>query len=120
MGEWRQDQSKTVRRYLWGETRGQNDPTWQDFARRVKSFPNLASLRFEKLGQEIHCWRQVPDGHDKLYWISCLRFVADDWGYWTVYYRKDEGRWRATDFEKLPIGRALTAAAEWYQSRMLA
>jgi hypothetical protein len=118
MGDWRKDQSKTVRRYIWGETRGQNDTTWQDFANRIKTLPALAPLKHEKLGSEIHCWRQVLDAAGKPYWISCLRFVADDWGYWTVSYRKDEGRWRATDIQKLPVGRAVTAAAEWYASKM--
>ena len=48
MGSWRVDQHKLVRRRIWGQTRGQNDETWQDFARRAKGYPVFAPLRFEK------------------------------------------------------------------------
>jgi hypothetical protein len=120
MGEWRKDQSKHSRRNIWGETRGQSDETWQDFAQRVKAFPWLAKLRFEKIGGEIHLWQQVPDTKrlGETYWMSVMRFVDDGWGYWDVLYRTDEGRWRPTDIKKLPIGRAVTLAAEFYQDRM--
>ena len=118
MGEWRKDQSKKARRYIWGETRGQSDDTWQDFAGRVKSYPELAKLRFEKLGKEIHGWKQVLESDGDPYWLSCLRFVDDGWGYWTVYFRTDESRWRTTDIKKIPLGRAVTAAAEWYRQKM--
>jgi hypothetical protein len=118
MGEWRKDQSKGVRRRIWGQTRGQDDETWQDFAQRIKQFPHMADLRFEKIGTEIHCWKQVPEDGGGSYWMSCLRFVDDGWGYWNVYYRIDERRWRATDIKEMPIGRAVTAAAEWYKTKV--
>ncbi|SRR5258708_5490306 len=117
MGDWRKDQSKNVRRRNWGETRGQNDHVWQDFARRAKAFPALAALKFEKIGGEIHCWRQVQEDGGATYWTSCLRFVDDDYGYWTVYYRTDERRWRTTDAKEMPIGRAIATAAEWYEKK---
>src|SRR5690349_21680647 len=105
MGSWRVDQHKLVRRRIWGQTRGQSDDVWQDFAQRIKPYKHLAHLRFEKLGTEIHCWRQLPESGGTPYWTSCLRFVDDGWGYWTVYYRTDEGRWRTTDIKEMPIGR---------------
>jgi hypothetical protein len=118
MGEWRADQSKKSRRYVWQETRGQNDETWQDFARRAKPFPAFAALRFEKLGKEIHCWREAAESGGASYWMSCLRFVDDGWGYWTVYYRSDERRWRTTPIKEFPLGRAVAAAAEFYRDKL--
>ena len=119
MGEWRRDQSKKTRRYIWGETRGHQDSTWQDFARRMKEFPDLASLKFEKIGEEIHLWRQVPEDQGEPYWISCLRFVDDGYGHWEVFFRTDESRWRATQIKEVSIGRALAGAAGWYRDRMM-
>ena len=118
MGDWRKDQSKTVRRRIWGQTRGQNDGAWQDFNRRTKEFPVFSRLRFEKLGKEIHCWRELTADEGYTYWTSCLRFVDDERGYWTVLYRLDERRWRSTDIKKLPLGRAIPLVAEFYQSKM--
>jgi hypothetical protein len=117
MGEWRLDQSKNSRRYIWGETRGEYDDVWKDFAQRFKAHPALAGMKFEKLGKEIHLWRQIPEDGGRTYWGSCLRFVDDGWGYWTVFYRTDERRWRTTDIKEEPIGRALTAAAEFWRLR---
>jgi hypothetical protein len=121
MGEWRKDQSKHARRNVWGETRGQSDETWQDFALRIKPYKELSQLRFEKIGTEIHCWQQIPDTKrtGDMYWASILRFVDDGWGYWTVMYRNDEGRWRPTDIKKLPLGRAVPLAAEFYRQKMM-
>jgi len=118
MGEWRKDQSKKTRRYIWGQTRGQSDGTWQDFAIRIKEYPILGGLKFEKIGDEVHCWREVLEDTGETYWMSCLRFTEDGYGHWSVFYRTDESRWRATDIKKIPIGRALAGAAEWYRDRM--
>ena len=114
MGNWRADQSKTARRRIWGKTRGQSDETWQDFSRRAKDYLVLKPLRFEKIGKEIHCWRQVEESGGTPYWMSCLRFVDDGWGYWTVYYRTDERRWRTTPIRQQPIGRALSESADFW------
>jgi hypothetical protein len=114
MGSWRKDQHKRVRRYNWGQTRGQNEGVRQDFMERIRPYPVFKDLRIEKLGEEIHCWRLAHEEGDQPYWTSCLRFVDDGWGYWTVYYRTDEGRWRATDTKEAPLGRAISEAAEWY------
>ncbi|OGR90891.1 MAG: hypothetical protein A2992_03325 [Elusimicrobia bacterium RIFCSPLOWO2_01_FULL_59_12] len=119
MGDWRKDQSKKTRRYTWGQTRGQNDETLEDFLQRVKAFPAFASLRFEKIGSEIHAWRSIREDSGSLYWASCLRFADDGWGYWTVFYRLDERRWRVTDARERPLGQALAGAAEWYRSRFI-
>jgi hypothetical protein len=117
MGEWRADQSKKTRRYVWGETRGQYDDVWKDFAQRVKAYPELAAMKYEKIGKEIHLWRPIQESSGETYWTSCLRFVDDGWGYWTVFYRMDERRWRTTALKELPIGRAITSAAEFWQLR---
>ncbi len=114
MGSWRKDQSKLVRRYLWGQTRGENDATLRDFIVRQKAFPGLMALRPEKIGSEIHCWRPHPDDKGKRYWTASLRFIDDGWGYWTVMGRADEGRWRHTDIDGLPISKALAAAETYY------
>ncbi len=119
MGDWRKDQSKRTRRYIWGETRGQNDGSWQDFNTRIKEYPDLRELRFEKLGEEIHCWRKELEDTGEMYWISCLRFKDEGYGHWSVYYRTDESRWRATDVKEVPIARAIEGAAEWYRSKMM-
>jgi|GEM_PF-1920786 hypothetical protein len=119
MGEWRADQSKNVRRYSWGETRGKNDAIWKEFARRIETFQILAGLKFEKIGSEIHCWREVYEPSKDKYWTSCLRFVDDGWGYWTVFYRTDERRWRATSLKQLPMRLALEGAAEFYQNHFV-
>lgn len=118
MGEWRKDQSKKTRRYIWGQTRGQNDETLEDFVQRAKAFPAYTGLRFEKLGPEVHMWRNIPEDGGGMYWMSCLRFVDDGWGYWSVMYRTDEGRWRATDAKKVPLGRAIELAAQWYKDHI--
>ena len=118
MGEWRKDQSKGARRYIWGQTRGEHDEVWRDFAARMKAFPTFQSLRIEKIGAEIHAWRNVREDNGKTYWTSCLRFVDDGWGYWSVYYRSDERRWRATPVEDQPIGRALAQTAEFYNANL--
>ena len=118
MGEWRKDQSKRTRRYIWGQTRGQNEGTWQDFNTRIKTIPELNGLRYEKLGEEIHCWRETVEDSGEKYWLSVLRFVDEGYGHWSVYYRTDESRWRATDAKKVPIGRALEGAAAWYRNKM--
>ena len=114
MGSWRKDQSKLIRRYVWGKTRGEDDSTLRDFIVRQKAFPGLAGLRPEKIGSEIHCWRPTPDDKGKIYWIACLRFIDDGWGYLTVMGRADEGRWRNTDMEGLPVSKALTQAERYY------
>lgn len=119
MGSWRSDQSKEARRYLWGKTRGEGDPTWKDVTHRLRALAALAGLRVEKIGSEMHLWRQVQEPSGKAYWTSCLRFIDDGWSYWTVLYRPDERRWRATGLRRLPIGRALAAAAEFYRERIL-
>src|SRR5437868_5439555 len=111
MGTWRQDQSKGVRRKVWGQTRGQEDDTRKDFVNRLKAYPVFASLRVEKIGSEIHFWRQLQDEKGELYWASCLRFIDDGWSHWTVMYRTDERRWRTTPIKDLPTGRALTDTA---------
>lgn len=115
MGEWRADQSKGARRYNWGETRGKQDATLRDFTERMRAFPDLKDIRAEKIGSEIHCWREIPEDGGKTYWTSCLRFVDDGWGYWTVFQRPDERRWRTTPLKELPLSRALAGAAEFYK-----
>jgi hypothetical protein len=120
MGNWKPDQSKKPRRKIWGETRGQSDETWQEFAKRFKEAPPLDKLRLEKVGTEIHAWRQILDEKKgEPYWMSCLRFVDDGWSYWTVLYRTDERRWRTTDIRGLPMSRAITAAAQWYKKKLV-
>ena len=116
MGEWRADQSKGTRRYIWGQTRGDKDAARRDFVVRAKAFPAFQGLQVEKIGSEIHLWRPLKEPSGKTYWTSCLRFVDDDWGYWTVYYRPDERRWRATDVRKLPIGRAIELTAQLFDT----
>jgi hypothetical protein len=118
MGSWRADQSKKPRRKIWGETRGQSDSVWQEFAKRFKAYPCFTPLRIEKIGEEIHAWRQIVNPKGEPYWMSCLRFVDDGWGYWTVYYRNDERRWRATDITHLPLSHAIRLAAEWYHKKL--
>jgi len=114
MGEWRRDQSKEARRHVWGKTRGEQDPTWRDFAHRLRAIPELAGLRAEKIGSEIHLWRERREPGGKPYWASCLRFLDDGWGYWTVMYRPDERRWRATPLKDRPLRQALEGAAKFY------
>lgn len=119
MGNWRADQSKGGRRYQWGQSRGKEDPTLRDFLARSKKFPEYAELRSEKIGTEIHCWREMKESHTgKVYWTSCLRFADDGWGYWTVHFRPDEARWRSTPLKDLPIGRAVEGAAEFYRQKL--
>jgi hypothetical protein len=119
MGEWRKDQSKNARRTIWGETRGSHDETWEDFRNRLKVHPALLKLRIEKIGSELHCWRLVVESSSgESYWTSCLRFIDDGWGYWTVMYRPDERRWRSTPYKQLPIGRALAGAEDWYKHHL--
>jgi hypothetical protein len=120
MGEWRADQSKEVRRYLWGQTRGEKDETRRDFLARIKAFPELAALRTEKVGSELHLWRELKEETSgKTYWTSCIRFVDDRWGYWTVLFRDDERRWRSTPHKELPLRLAIEGAAEVLRSRLL-
>lgn len=119
MGEWRADQSKGVRRYVWGQTRGEQDPTRRDFMRRLKDYPELSALRIEKIGSEIHAWREVLEDGGRRYWVSCLRFVPDEWGYWDVFYRTDERRWRPAGIDELPVGKALGAAAEFFREKFV-
>jgi len=118
MGDWRADQSKTVRRMVWGRTRGEGDATWKDFSARFKRFPALTNMRIEKMGSEIHAWRPAKEDTGKTYWVSCLRFVDEGLGYWTVLYRSDERRWRTTPFKEMPLSRAVEAAAEFYKNEM--
>jgi|SRR6185437_14781980 len=118
MGDWRRDQSKGARRLIWGQTRGKEDPTYRNFAERLRAYPDLAALKVEKIGSEIHCWRERTEPGGKKYWTSCLRFVDDGWGYWTVFYRPDERRWRTTPLRDLPIGRALEQAVEFYKDHL--
>ncbi len=118
MGSWQKDQSKLRHRYLWGQTRGEKDATLRDFMERVKAYPALAKLRPEKIGSEIQCWRQIPDGKGKLYWSSCVRFIDDGWGYWTIMGRSDEGRWRNSHIEGLPLSKALAAGEEYYLDKL--
>jgi hypothetical protein len=119
MGDWRVDQSKTVRRMVWGRTRGEGDATWKDFSARFKNLPPLAALRVEKIGSEIHAWRSLKEAETgKIYWVSCLRFVDDGLGYWTVLYRSDERRWRTTTFKEMPLGRAVEAASDFYKENV--
>jgi hypothetical protein len=115
MGNWRADQSKGVRRYVWQQTRGEHDDTFRDVAARMKAFPVFTPLRIEKIGSEIHVWRQIKEDSGKTYWASCFRLVDDGWGYWTVFYRPDERRWRTTPIKDEPIGKALAHVAEFYQ-----
>ncbi len=115
MGTWRADQSKGGRRYVWGETRGETDDTRRDFIARLKAFVIFNGLRTEKIGSEMHLWRLEKIGTAKPYWTSCLRFVDDGWGYWTVYYRPDERRWRSAPAKELPLGKAMTLTAEFYK-----
>jgi hypothetical protein len=114
MGEWRKDQSKNARRYLWGQTRGEHDATRRDFLVRMKPFPVLGKLQIEKIGGEIHAWREVTEDSGKRYWTSCLRFIDDGYGFWTLFYRPDERRWRSTPYKDLPVGRVIAAAAEFF------
>ncbi|MFA5974788.1 MAG: hypothetical protein WC859_01305 [Elusimicrobiota bacterium] len=120
MGSWRPDQSKEARRYVWGRTRGEDDPTRRDFAHRLRAFPALARLKTEKIGSEIHLWREVQDPSGKKYWISCLRFMDDGWGYWTVRFRTDERRWRSTDLNDLPLRLAFESAVTFYKEHFTA
>ena len=118
MGEWRADQSKEARRHIWGKTRGEEDATWRDFSHRLRSYPDLKNLRAEKIGAEIHLWREAREPSGKTYWTSCLRFQDDGFGYWTVMYRPDERRWRTTPIRELPIRQALDAASQLYNERL--
>jgi len=111
MGDWRLDQSKATRRYIWQETRGKKDPTLQDFLKRMIPFEEYKPLRFEKIGSEIHGWRGITDTKGKVYWASCLRFVDEGWDMWSLWYRPDERRWRRTPYQELPRGRAIEGGA---------
>jgi len=119
MGEWRRDQAKGARRYVWGQTRGHDDNLRRDFIERAKPFPVLHALRVEKIGDEIHCWREVKEEDGKAYWISCLRLVPDEWGYWDVFYRTDERRWRTTPLKEIPLGRMIAQLAEFYSEKFV-
>ena len=119
MGEWRADQSKGARRYIWGQTRGENDPTRRDFLQRMKPFDVFAPLRLEKIGSEIHFWRELKESSGKPYWTSCIRCVPDDWGYWDVFYRTDERRWRTTPMQELPVGRMIERLAEFSREKFV-
>jgi hypothetical protein len=116
MGNWQKDQSKNARRYVWGQTRGEHDAARRDFLSRAKVFPAFAPLRIEKIGSELHLWREIKEPSGKIYWTSCLRFVDNDWGYWTVYFRPDERRWRAAGIKELPISGALEETARLFDS----
>jgi hypothetical protein len=119
MGEWRLDQSKGAKRYVWGQTRGVDDSTRRNLIERMKPYAVFKNLRVEKIGSEIHCWREMTEETGKKHWISCLRFVPDDWGYWDVFYRTDERRWRTTDLQELPIGRMIERLAEFYSQKFV-
>src|ERR1700744_6412717 len=116
MGPWKRDQSKGVRRVIWGQTRGKTDETWKEFEQRINKFPELSKLRIEKIGSEIHAWRQIQAESGDAYWASCFRFVDEGYGYWSLWYRTDERRWRATPYKELPMGRTITGAAEFYKT----
>jgi len=116
MGEWRADQSKKTRRYVWGQTRGEHDAARRDFIERARKYPLMSALRVEKIGSELHLWRQIKEDSGKTYWASCFRFVDNDWGYWTVFYRPDERRWRKAGITDLPIARALEETARLFDS----
>jgi hypothetical protein len=118
MGSWRPDQSKNARRVIWGESRGKDDDTWKDFQRRFRDYPELGKLRLEKIGSEIHGWRLVNSPSGESYWMSCLRFISDGMGYWTVMYRPDERHWRTTPFRDLPVGQAIESAAAWFRDKL--
>ncbi len=118
MGEWRPDQAKHTRRYTWGTTRDKKDAVWRDFGLRLEKMHALKDLRHEKIGGEIHFWRLSKDPNGKPFWFSCLRLVGDGWGYWTLYWRPDERRWRTTGIEELPAGKAINATAEFYKSKL--
>jgi hypothetical protein len=113
MGTWKPDQSKHSRRYEWGKSRGEKDAVWRDFAARLKAVPGLSPFKHEKIGPEIHFFRQAKDPNGRPYWTSFLRFVNDGWGYWEIAWRPDEGRWRSPGLKQLPPSQALTAAAEF-------
>ena len=119
MGEWRLDQSKGAKRDVWGQTRGENDPTRRDILERMKPFPVFQPLRVEKIGSEIHCWRELKRESGRVYWVSCLRLVPDEWGYWDVFYRTDERRWRTTSMQELPIGRIIEQLADFYSQKFV-
>ena len=119
MGEWSKDQSKHQRRYKWDKTRGTKDAVWRDFALRLKNIPEFKDMRHEKIGSEIHHWRLSQDSAGKPFWLSVLRLVGDGWGYWDLYWRPDERRWRTTGYEELPAGKALAAAVEFYRHHLL-
>jgi len=117
VGDWSADQSKSRKRYQWVSTRGEKDQVWRDFTKRLKSIPDFNDLRIEKLGPEIHFWRETKDSEGKTYWTSCLRFSGDNWDYWTVYWRADESRWRSTGIKDVPVSQALTQAVAFYNQK---
>lgn len=117
MGNWEKDQSKARKRYDWGTTRGTKDPVWRDFTERLKKIPELQEFKIEKLGSEIHFWRQTKDVEGKMYWLSFLRFVGDKWDYWDVSWRGDDSRWRATGIKEVPVRQALANAVEFYKQK---
>jgi len=119
MGNWKLDQGKGARRYVWGQTRGENDPTRRDYLERIKPFPIFSAMRLEKIGSEIHFWREIKEDTGKGYWISCVRCVPDDWGYWDIFYRTDEGRWRTTPFKEMPVGRMIERLAEFVSEKFV-
>jgi len=119
VGEWRKDQNKGGRRIVWGQTRGEQDPTRRNFVERIKAFPSFHNLKVEKIGSEIHVWREEKPEKGPAYWTSCLRFVDDSWGYWNVWFRPDERRWRTTDITEEPMSKAIELAAEYYGKKFV-
>jgi len=117
VGEWRKDQSKGGRRVIWGQTRGEQDSTRRNFLERMRAYPVFKNLKVEKIGSEIHIWRVEKPETGPAYWTSCIRFLDDSWGYWDVWYRPDERRWRSTGINKQPVGKAIAAVAEFYQEK---
>jgi hypothetical protein len=118
MGTWRVDQSKNAKRYVWQQTRGEQDEMLRDFVVRFKAYPVFAEVKLEKIGSEIHVWRPIKESSGKSYWASCMRFKDDGWGYWDVFYRPDERRWRTTTIKETPLTKAISAAADWYEGHI--
>jgi len=119
MGDWRFDQSKGGRRHVWQQTRGEQDPTRRNFVERIKTYPVFKGMRIEKIGGELHVWRENVPKEGSSYWTSCMRFKDDSWGYWTVYYRTDERRWRSTGIEDQPVGKAIDSASEFWREKFV-
>ena len=119
MGTWRFDQSKGGRRHVWQQTRGEQDPTRRDIVERMRAFPEFKDLKVEKLGGEIHIWREIEADKGPSYWASCMRLIGDSWGYYDVFYRTDERRWRSSGIEEMPIGRLLQILADFYREKFV-